>query len=62
MEVAATGEDGFFRLNEAFDLVVLDLMLPSRDGFEILATVRRRGIQTPILILGDGPRHQERDP
>jgi len=50
--VAMTGEEGFFRLNdEVFDLVVLDLMLPGRDGIEILRTARRRGLQTPVLIL-----------
>jgi len=51
-EIATTGEDGFFRVNsEIFDLVILDLMLPGRDGFEILSTLRRRGLQTPVLIL-----------
>ena len=50
--VAGSGEDGFFRANaEVFDLVVLDLMLPGRDGIEILGTLRRRGLQTPVLIL-----------
>jgi two-component system copper resistance phosphate regulon response regulator CusR len=50
--VAATGEDGFYRLNsEAFDLVVLDLMLPGRDGLEILTTLRSRSLKTPVLIL-----------
>ncbi len=50
--VAARGEEGFFRLAaEAFDLVVLDLMLPGRDGLDILTTMRRRGITTPVLIL-----------
>ena len=50
--LAATGEDGFFRANaEVFDLVVLDLMLPGRSGFEILQTLRRRHIETPVLIL-----------
>src|SRR5438046_9240881 len=50
--VARTGEDGFFRANaEAFDLVVLDLMLPGRSGFEILQTLRQRHIETPVLIL-----------
>lgn len=50
--VAQTGEEGFFRVNaERFDLVVLDVMLPGRDGIEVLTTLRKRGIQTPVLIL-----------
>ena len=50
--VAPTGEDGFFRANaEAFDLVLLDLMLPGRGGLEILQTLRRRHVDTPVLIL-----------
>jgi DNA-binding response OmpR family regulator len=50
--VAATGEDGFYRANaELFDLVVLDLMLPGRNGLEILHTLRERRIETPVLIL-----------
>ena len=50
--VARTGEDGFFRANaEVFDLVVLDLMLPGRNGLEILQTLRQRHIDTPVLIL-----------
>jgi DNA-binding response OmpR family regulator len=50
--VAKTGEDGFFRANaEVFDLLVLDLMLPGRDGIEVLTTLRKRGTQTPVLIL-----------
>ncbi len=52
IRVAATGEDGFFLVNnETFDLVILDLMLPKRDGIEILAALRKRGLQTPVLIL-----------
>lgn len=50
--VAATGEDGFFLVStEVFDLMLLDLMLPGRDGFEALAALRGRGLQTPVLIL-----------
>jgi DNA-binding response OmpR family regulator len=50
--VAKTGEEGFFRANaELFDLVVLDLMLPGRDGIEVLTTLRKRGVQIPVLIL-----------
>ena len=50
--VARTGEDGFFRANaEAFDLVVLDVMLPGRSGLEILQTLRQRHIDTPVLMV-----------
>ena len=50
--VAPTGEEGFFLVSaEEFDLVILDLMLPGRDGLQVLATLRKRGLQTPVLIL-----------
>jgi DNA-binding response OmpR family regulator len=50
--VAPTGEDGFFRANaEAFDLVVLDVMLPGRSGLEILQALRQRHIETPVLMV-----------
>ena len=52
VDVAATGEDGFFRASsEQFDLIILDVMLPGRDGFEILTTLRKAGSQVPILML-----------
>jgi len=52
VQVAATGEEGFFLANhDVFDVVVLDLMLPRRDGLEILSTLRSRGLQTPVLVL-----------
>jgi two-component system, OmpR family, copper resistance phosphate regulon response regulator CusR len=50
--LAHSGEEGFFQINsQTFDLLILDLMLPGRDGLEILTTLRRRGIETPVLIL-----------
>lgn len=52
VSLARTGEEGFFLLNsERFDLVVLDWMLPGRDGLEILKTLRSSGIKTPVLLL-----------
>jgi DNA-binding response OmpR family regulator len=52
VSIAETGEDGFFLVStQSFDLVVLDLMLPGRNGFEILSGMRKRGIDTPVLIL-----------
>jgi DNA-binding response OmpR family regulator len=52
VRVAKTGEDGFFLVsNESFDLVLLDLMLPHRDGLEILTALRNRNLDTSVLIL-----------
>ena len=51
-DLARTGEDAFFRLSsETFDVVVLDWMLPGRDGVTILRTLRERGAQMPVLVL-----------
>ena len=50
--IAPTGEEGFFLVNaEEFDLVILDLMLPGRDGLQVLSTLRKRGLETRVLIL-----------
>jgi DNA-binding response OmpR family regulator len=50
--VATTGEEGFFLIHSRpFDLVLLDVMLPNRNGFEILAQVRQSGVGTPVLLL-----------
>jgi len=50
--IAKTGEEGFFLLSsESFDVVVLDWMLPGRDGIEVLKTLRAHGTKTPVLLL-----------
>src|SRR5881396_398250 len=47
-----TGESAFFRITtETFDVILLDLMLPGRDGLQILTTLRDRGVKTPVLVL-----------
>jgi DNA-binding response OmpR family regulator len=52
VSVAHSGEDGFFLAStEPFDLVILDLMLPRRDGLEVLAALRQKNIFVPVLIL-----------
>ena len=50
--LAHTGEEGFFLFSaETFDLVILDVMLPGRDGFEVLGAIRKAGSQLPVLLL-----------
>ncbi len=49
---AGTGSEGFARASsERFDAIVLDIMLPERDGLDALRTLRARGDVTPVLIL-----------
>jgi DNA-binding response OmpR family regulator len=50
--VERTGEGAFFRITtETFDIILLDLMLPGRDGLQILRAIRERGMKTPVLVL-----------
>jgi DNA-binding response OmpR family regulator len=46
-------------LSERFDLVILDVMLPGQDGFEVCREIRRSGVPVPILMLT--ARAQETD-
>jgi len=49
---AATGEEGLQKaLSKMADLVVLDVMLPERNGFEVLRIMRERGVRTPVILL-----------
>lgn len=49
---AENGEDGLhFALTEPYDLAVIDLMLPQIDGLTIIDEMRRKNINTPVLIL-----------
>ena len=49
---AATGEEGYyFATTQPFDAVVLDVMLPKRNGIEILHDLRTNGVSSPVLIL-----------
>ena len=50
--VAATGSEGLAcAQRHAFDLVILDWMLPERSGMEILAALRQTSIHVPVLML-----------
>ena len=52
VEVAADGDTAARRAREsAFGLILLDVMLPRKDGFEVCRELRRAGIKTPIILL-----------
>ncbi|MBR2956057.1 MAG: response regulator transcription factor [Clostridia bacterium] len=46
------GADGLsFSLSGLYDLIILDVIMPKMNGFEVLSAIRRRGLETPILML-----------
>ena len=50
--VVGTGEEALRHARDgAFDLVLLDVMLPGKDGFDVCRDLRRSGVRTPILML-----------
>jgi DNA-binding response OmpR family regulator len=59
-EVATDGDSALRRASEtAFDLILLDVMLPKKDGFAVCRDLRRAGVTTPIIMLT--ARAQESD-
>jgi two-component system alkaline phosphatase synthesis response regulator PhoP len=49
---AYTGEEGLHRARtDRVDLIILDLMLPRPDGYQILRTIREEGNETPVIVL-----------
>ncbi len=60
VQCAYTGEDGLRRaLNGSFDLVLLDVMLPRLNGFEVLQAMRRRS-SVPVIMLTARTEHEDR--
>jgi DNA-binding response OmpR family regulator len=52
VNTAADGEEALDRIfDQPFDLIILDIMLPKRDGLSVLREIRRAEIRTPILML-----------
>jgi len=52
VDSATDGETAIARATaEPFDVILLDVMLPRRDGFDVCRTVRQRGVTAPILML-----------
>jgi two-component system alkaline phosphatase synthesis response regulator PhoP len=52
VDFAADGEEGLDKATRLpFDLIILDVMLPRRSGFDVCCDIRREGLATPILLL-----------
>jgi DNA-binding NtrC family response regulator len=52
VQTAATGEDGLIQIGDrSFDLVLLDLALPGRDGMEILSQIRSQDTRLPVIMI-----------
>lgn len=52
VEIAADGQSGMEKMLEgSFDLVILDVMLPKKSGFDVLKAVREKGTTTPVIML-----------
>jgi len=51
-DVVSGGEEGLFMATtEIYDLIILDVMLPEINGFEVLRVIRQKGVSTPVLFL-----------
>jgi two-component system alkaline phosphatase synthesis response regulator PhoP len=51
VEAVSDGETGLERAREPFDLIVLDVMLPRKNGFDVCRDLRQRGVATPVIML-----------
>ena len=61
LDAVATGEAGLARAGQAgVDVILLDRMLPDLDGVEIVARLRRAGVEKPVLMLSALGRAEER--
>ncbi len=52
VDSSADGRDAFhLALHEPYDLIILDLLIPHMDGFQVLAEIRKQGCRVPVLII-----------
>ena len=52
VDIAPDGDEALQWTNVAeFDLIILDIMLPGRDGIQVCRKLRQRGLRTPIIML-----------
>ena len=51
-DVVYNGQDGFdYAVSGIYDVVILDIMLPKMDGFEVVRRLRRESVKTPVILL-----------
>lgn len=51
-DVAYDGEDGYEKaIKNGYDVIILDVMMPKMNGFEVLSALRKDGIKTPVIML-----------
>lgn len=52
VDLAFDGEDGLdYALTDLYDIIILDIMLPKKDGISVLQEMRRQGLETPVILL-----------
>ena len=52
VELAENGEDGLNKiLDNKYDLIILDVMMPKMSGFDVCKNARKSGVSTPIILL-----------
>ncbi|MEE1056127.1 MAG: response regulator transcription factor [Acutalibacteraceae bacterium] len=52
VDIATDGQEGFYQaLTGIYDAIVLDVMLPEMNGFQVLDNLRKEGVETPVLML-----------
>ena len=52
VDIAANGDDALYQAEiNSYDLIILDVMIPGRNGFEVCRELRRTGLKIPILML-----------
>ena len=62
VDVADNGEEGLIKISQnPPDLVLLDLIMPKKDGFEVLATMQQQGLTNTIPVLVFSTLGQEKD-
>ena len=52
VDAAADGEDALYQAAiNTYDVIILDVMMPKKDGFEVCRELRKEGVKTPVLML-----------